>query len=160
MARRRVETKNWDYSGKMFQFTIPDNLEEQVDNAVQEAQNLYSNSILEVLQEQPSDWTPKTKEWAKKSGSTSLFYGEKGDFFVAITDSDTNKRGIRAKRGDKRVFVGARHDVVHHSGYTLETLAEILQSVPDGSRDLFGKAYERVEDRIHHIFGQVGINLD
>lgn len=157
MALRRRTTGSWDFAGKMFMFTIPQQLEDSIDNAVEQAQQVYTESILEVLAEQPSDWTPKSDGWAKRSGNKELFFGEKGQFFEAIMTR--NKRGIRAKRGDKRIFVGARHDLIHHSGLTMETLAEILQSVPDGSRDLFGRAYERVEDRIHHIFRQVGIDL-
>jgi hypothetical protein len=154
----RATARNWDYAGKMFEFAIPENLEESINDAVDQAQGVYTESILEVLSEQPSDWTPKSEGWAKRSGNKDLFYGEQGDFFVAVT-SEKNKRGIRAKRGDKRIFVGARHDIGHHSGYSVETLAEILQSIPDGSRDLFGRAYERVEDRIHNIFRNVGIEI-
>lgn len=152
-----IKLRNWDYAGKMFEFELPKRLEESVDRAVEQAQNIYSNSILEVLESQPSSWTDKSESWATRSGNKDLFFGEQGDFFIAVTTN--NKRGIRAKKGDKRVFVGARHDVIHHSGFSMETLAEILQSTPDGSRDLFGRAYERVEDQINKVFRNVGLSL-
>jgi hypothetical protein len=152
-----VSLRNWDYAGKMFEFELPKQLEDSVDGAVQKAQEVYSESILEILESQPSDWTDKSDSWAEASGNEDLYFGKKGQFFISVTQN--NKRGIRAKRGDKRVFVGARHDIIHHSGYSMETLAEILQDTPDGSRDLFGRAYERVEDEIESIFRKVGIEL-
>jgi hypothetical protein len=152
-----VNLRNWDYAGRMFEFELPKRLEDSADQAVQQAQEIYSNSILEVLESQPGDWTEKSESWARRSGTSDLFFGEKGQFFVSVTNN--NKRGIRAKRGDKRVFVGARHDIIHHSGYSMETLAEILQSTPDGSRDLFYRAYERVEDQINSVFRNVGLSL-
>lgn len=153
-----VNLRNWDFAGRMFEFELPKRLEEEADDAVNQAQEVYSDSILDVLEEQPGFWTPKSESWERQSGSSDLFFGKKGQFYVSVTGGK-NRRGIRAKRGDKRVFVGARHDVMHHSGYSMETLAEILQSTPDGSRDLFYTAYERVEDEINHIFRQVGLNL-
>lgn len=151
----KITTRNWDYAGKLFQFTIPEGLEENINDVIEQVQDIYSQSILELLESQPGDWTPKTEDWAKRSGSKDLFYGEEGQFVISVTEN--NRRGLRAKKGDKKIFVGARHDVKHHSGYSMETLAEILQSVPDGSRNLFGRAYERVEDRINSTFKNINI---
>lgn len=159
MAIKVKLSRNWNQVGRMFEFTIPEQLDDSIENAIDQAKAVYSNAILDIVSEQPSDWTPKTEEWARRSGSKDLYYGEKGQFIMAVADDSSNSRGIRAKRGDKKVFVGARYDVRHHSGLTMEELAGILQATPDGSRDLFGRAYERVEDQINAIFRRVGINL-
>lgn len=154
-----VNLRNWNGIGRLFEFTVPELLENSIDDAVAEAERVYSNSIREVLAEQPSDWTPKSHSWAAYSGSTKLFFGKERDFAAAVSTPGKNSRGLRAKRGDRKVFVGARHDITHHSGYSVATLAEILQATPDGSRDLFERAYERVDYEIMAIFRRVGIDL-
>lgn len=151
--------RNWNRVGRLFEFELPEQIDNSIEQAIDEASQVYSDAILDILAEQPSDWTPKSEGWARRSGSEDLYYGETGSFVVAVASPEKNQRGIRAKRGDKRVFVGARHDIRHHSGYTMEQIAGILQSIPDGSRDLFGRAYERVEDRITQIFRNIHINL-
>lgn len=152
-------SRNWDRVGKLFEFTLPEQLDESIERAIDEAKAVYSNAILDIVSEQPSDWTAKSEEWATRSGSSDLYYGQTGQFLTAVADDGRNSRGVRAKRGDKRIFVGARYDVRHRSGLSMEQLAGILQATPDGSRDLFGRAYERVEDQINAIFRNVGINL-
>lgn len=143
----------------MFEYTIPKILDASIERAIDEAKAVYSDAILDIIAEQPGDWAPKSEDWANRSGSTDLYYGQKGQFVVAVASPQANSRGIRARQGDKRIFVGARHDVVHHSGFSMEKLAQLLQATPDGSRDLFGRAYERVEDQLHAIYRSVGIEL-
>jgi hypothetical protein len=153
-----VRLINWDSAGKMFNFTLPDLIDSTIEDAIDEAKQTYSNSIASIIGDQPGDWTPKSEDWARRSDK-KLYFGQELQFISSVIDSDRNYRGIRAKRGDKKIFVGARHDIMHHSGYNMEQLAELLQATPDGSRDLFGRAYERVEDRIDSIFRSVGIKL-
>lgn len=155
----KVTLRNWDAAGHLFEFKLPDQIDESVENAIDRAINVYSNSILSVILSQPGDWTPKSEGWARRSGSTDLYFGEAGQFVMAVTSAGANSRGIRPKKGDKRVFVGARYDVGHHSGFSMEQIAGILQATPDGSRDLFGRAYERVEDQLNAIFRNVGLSL-
>lgn len=143
----------------MFEFTLPEMLDDSIENAIDKATEIYSESILDLVSEQPSGWTPKSEEWAKRSGSSDLYYGETGDFLMAVATAGANSRGFRPKRGDKKVFVGARYDVKHHSGFSVADLAGILQNTPDGSRELFERAYERVEDRIENVFRNVGVQL-
>lgn len=154
-----VKLSNWNGVGHMFEFKIPLILEEQVNSAVEQVAQIYSHSIMEVFEEQPGGWTEKSESWTEASGSWALFRGKQGQFIYSVTNPNKNRRGFRAKRGDKKVFVGARYDVVHHSGFTMATMAEILQATPDYSRDLFQTAYDRVEDRINQIFRQVGVEL-
>ena len=154
-----VSLKNWNGVGRMFQFTVPQILDESIEKAIDEAREVYSNAILDIVADQPGDWTPKSESWANRSGSTDLYYGLTGQFVVAVASPEANTRGVRAKQGDKRVFVGARYDVMHHSGFSMEQIANILQATPDGSRDLFGRAYDRVEDQLKAIYRRVGIEL-
>ena len=155
-----ISLKNWDRAGKLFQFTVPEVLDRQVETAVQQASNLYSEAILDIIAEQPSDWTDKSESWRNQSGSSDLFYGKTGSFVMSVADSASNSRGVRAKYGDRKVFVGARPDKVHSaSGFSMEQIANILQATPDGSRDLFGRAYERVEDQINKVFSEIGTHL-
>jgi hypothetical protein len=143
----------------MFEFVVPELLDNSIERAIDKASEVYSESILDVIAEQPGDWTPKSEGWTQRSGSSDLFYGETGQFVMAVATPGANQRGVRAKRGDKRIFVGARYDVMHHSGFSMADIAGILQSTPDGSRDLFGRAYERVEDELNNIYKSVGIEL-
>ena len=159
MVAKVTFTRNWNTVGHLFEFTIPDRLEEEIANAVDRAAEIYTESILDVVAEQPSDWTPKSADWTKRSGSSDLYYGKTGQFVVAVASAGKNTRGIRAKRGDKRVFVGARHDVKHHSGFSMEQLAGLLNATPDGSRDLFRRAFDRVESQIDMIFERIGTFL-
>lgn len=159
MAIKVTLSRNWNTVGRMFEFTIPEKLDNSIEQAIDEATNLYSNAILNIIAEQPGDWTPKSEGWTRRSGSSDLYYGKTGQFVVSVASAGANSRGIRAKRGDKKVFVGARYDVKHHSGFSMEQIAGILQATPDGSRDLFGRAYEKVEDQINAIFRRVGANL-
>lgn len=156
MARHRY---NWAQVGYLFTYQLPQELQEAVDEAIENVQEIYTNSIKELIDSQPGSWTPKSENWARRSGSRNLYIGEKGEFYSFITDKERNVRGLRAKQGDKRLFIGARHDIFHHSGYSMRQLAEILQSIPDGSRVLFTWAYERVEYQIKREFHNVGLKL-
>ena len=155
-----ISTKNWDKAGKIFTVTVPENLDNQIQDAIDTTSKIYSEAILDILAEQPSDWTKKSEQWTERSGSSDLFYGQTGSFVMAVTNEGSNTRGVRAKFGDKRFFVGARYDQIHGpSGLSMEKIANILQATPDGSRDLFGRAYERVEDQINKVFSQIGTSL-
>lgn len=156
----RVHLTNWDKAGKLFTVTVPRQLEHAVDEAFEEAQRIYMEEVLRLISEQPSSWTRKSNEWRNRSGSPRLFIGYTGEFVSKLSSEKNTRRGLRASRGDKRVFVGARHDVYHHtSGFSMKTIAEILQSIPDGSRSLFPLAYERAEGRIRKVFRDVGTKI-
>lgn len=152
-------SRNWNSVGKLFEFTLPKLLDDSIESAIDQATAVYSEAILDIIAEQPGDWTAKSENWANRSGSTDLYYGKTGQFVMSVASPGANSRGVRAKRGDKKVFVGARYDVKHHSGFSMADIANILQATPDGSRDLFGRAYERVEDQIDNIFRNVGTRL-
>lgn len=152
-------SRNWNDVGRLFEFTLPKRLDDSIESAIDQATAVYSEAILDIISEQPADWTAKSESWTNSSGSSDLYYGKTGQFVVSVASPGSNSRGIRAKRGDKKVFVGARYDVKHHSGFSMADLAGILQATPDGSRDLFGRAYERVEDQIDNIFRRVGMSL-
>lgn len=150
--------RDWDAVGRLFLFEAPKILDANIEQAIDQAASVYTASILDVIESQPGP--PKTEEWAQRSGSSDLFYGEKGNFIVSVASDGANQKGVRAKQGDKKVFVGARNDIKHHSGFSMADIAGILQNTPGGgSREVFHSAYERVEDELNSIFRSVGLEL-
>jgi len=156
VARHRY---NWAQVGYLFTYELPQELQEAVDEAIENVQEIYTNSVKELIDSQPSSWTPKSENWARRSGSRNLYIGEKGEFYSFMTDKKRNFRSIQTNHGDNRLFIGVRHDIFHYSGYSMRQLEEILQSIPDGNRVLFTWAYERVEYQIKREFYNVGLKL-
>jgi hypothetical protein len=149
--------RNWANVGQRFTYEIPKGLEDEANAIVEQNAKIYQQSIISMIMEQSGSWTAKSESWSKRVGD-HLFLGEKFDF-AGNLEGEKAKRGLRAKAGEKRIFVGARYDVKHHSGFSMEQIAEILQSMPDGSRQLFGPAYERVEAQIMANFRKIGMIL-
>lgn len=155
----RVQLKNWDTAGKLLQ-TMPHKFDQRVDEVLMQNAELYRDSIAQLIEAGDSSWTPKGEDQRKRSGSDRLFIGSTGMFL-----SNIKNRGIRrVKAGQdvRRIFVGARYDIKHQpSGMSMEQIAEILQNTPgSGDRDLFGPAWERVQNQVKANLSKIGVGLD
>lgn len=151
-----VRLKNWNKAGRLLEGFAAD-LPNQVEMIMMQNAEIYKNAILQLIEKGDPSWVPKSEEWKQRSGSETLFIGETGTFYENI--ESRSMRRVKAGKGQIRIFVGARYDIMHSpSGLTMERLAEILQNLPnEGDRPLFGPAYERVRPVLERNFNKIHV---
>jgi hypothetical protein len=154
-----VQLKNWNRAGHLLE-GLPERFNKRVDDVLMKNAEIYKEAILMMIEQGNENWIPKSDHQSDRSGSEQLFIGSTGTFY-----SNLDRRGIRRVRsakGVKRIYVGARYDIKHEpSGLSMEKLADILQNLPGPyDRDLFGPAWEQVQDKIRANLTKLRVGLN